>query len=107
MDSSIGMERLYYLGDFRNIKVSSYISGISEESRLDQEQMTFLRTLQMIEVEKTYYQYRIMAKEVAEGFDTDEQRFERLLELEDEVLSILTEVKVEEIEEVDDGSENG
>lgn len=112
MKSSIGMERLYYLGDYRNIKVSSYISGIDHEVRLNQELMDDLRYLQMVEVEKTYYAYRLLARDIAEENDNDRERLEVLKEFELDLLSSIRlsisveETNAEELEETD-GSENG
>ena len=57
MNRSIGIERTFVLGQYKNLKVSDFISGISEEVALNPELMGHLRMLQLIQVDRVYLKY--------------------------------------------------
>ena len=57
MEQTIGMERLYKLGDFKNLKFIDTISGIQDEYILNDEFQDMLRVLQLVRADKYYLNY--------------------------------------------------
>jgi len=57
MEQTIGMERLYKLGDFKNLKFIDTISGIQDEYILNDEFQDMLRVLQLVRADKYYLKY--------------------------------------------------
>ena len=57
MDRSIGMERTFVLGQYKNIKLSDYISNIPEDILGNNDAMNALRLLQILHVDSTYMKY--------------------------------------------------
>lgn len=64
MNQTVGMARLYYLGEYRNIKVEETITDIPEELINNLEFQSLLRALQIIRLEKSHISYRKLAKRV-------------------------------------------
>ena len=86
MKRNLGLERVFKLGDFKSMRVSSDILDIPEELALDSELMARLRLLQLIEVDRAFYQYRIQAANMNE-FETDQERFDDLFGQEAQVFA--------------------
>jgi len=57
MDRSISVTRTYSLGNYKNIKFSDTISGIPDELANNTEFMNELRFLQIVGVDKNYFDY--------------------------------------------------
>lgn len=57
MDRSISVTRTYSLGNYKNIKFSDTISEIPEELANSPEFMSELRFLQLVAVDKSYFEY--------------------------------------------------
>lgn len=100
MDRSISVERLYSLGNYKNIKFSDTISEIPEELATNQEVMNVLRFLQMVSVEKSYFEYVHNAES---WHDLNiEDAIEQLDALEKETLTSMKELlNGKEIEDLD------
>jgi hypothetical protein len=81
MKGNLGLERVFKLGDFKSMRVTSDIDDIPEELITDEEFVTAVRLLQLIEVDRAYYQYRVQAGELNE-FELDTERVESLVEQE-------------------------
>jgi len=59
---SLTTERLYSLGDFRNIKFSDEIRDIPEEVALNKDAMALLHYVQLLDTEYAYNRYLELAK---------------------------------------------
>ncbi len=81
MKGNLGLERVFKLGDFKSMRVTSDVDDIPEELILDEEFVAQVRLLQLIEVDRAYYQYRVQAGELSE-FETDVERVTALAEQE-------------------------
>ncbi len=81
MKRSLGLERVFKLGDFKSMRVISDIDDIPEEIMLDKEAITQMRLLQLVEVDRAYYDYRMQAGKLNE-FENDEDRVAELVEQE-------------------------
>lgn len=55
------MERTFFLGQFKNIKISDYISDIPEDVAINPEIMTALRRVQYNHIEETFVRYLLEA----------------------------------------------
>lgn len=63
MNRSLAVERVFPLGEFRNIKFHDEINDIPEKVCLNEEVMAKIRYLQMVDVEIAYRDYlRLMEK---------------------------------------------
>ena len=62
----LNLDRLYSLGDYKNIRVSSEISGLSEEVLKNAQLLTALRLLQIIDCEVTFEKYHSVARMTTE-----------------------------------------
>jgi len=88
MDRSLGMERLYSLGNYKNIKFSSYINDLPEDIMLEPSVVGKLRFMQMLEIELSYRKYIQLSKEVFNKLEEGEI-IEKLEEVMDSKLSEL------------------
>ena len=86
MKGNLGLERVFKLGDFKSMRVTADVLDIPEELILDEEFISQARLLQLIEVDRAYYQYRAQAGELNE-FETDEERVISLVESEAQVFT--------------------
>ena len=57
MPRAIKMERLYYLGKFRNLKFIDEINDLPDDIAFNGELISTLRWLQLMQSEKTFYKY--------------------------------------------------
>jgi len=57
MPRDITTERLYWLGDFRNIKFIDSINNLPDEIAFNGELVETLRWLQVVHAEKTFWRY--------------------------------------------------
>lgn len=64
MDRAVSVERLYSLGDYKNIKFTDSISGIPEHVAMDTEAMDLLRYIQLLEVEQSHKRYIKLAEKL-------------------------------------------
>jgi hypothetical protein len=64
MNRTLKTERLFPLGDFKNIKFADEMIDIPEKVCMDENLMSKLRYLQMIDVELAYRQYLDLIKKV-------------------------------------------
>lgn len=58
MNETIGVERLYTLGNYKNIKLTDTISDIPEELMFNNDFHNIVRTLQFIRLDKQFLSYR-------------------------------------------------
>ena len=80
MKRSLNVDRTYFLGDYRSLKISDYIQDIPEELSINPEFMGVMRTLQLLEIERAYYQYSVMSQQMKEA-GTDGEKFLDLTEI--------------------------
>jgi hypothetical protein len=91
MKRSISTERTYFLGDYKSLKIIDKVEDIPEELTMNPEFMEVFRHLQLMEIERAYYDYSVMSQVMREN-KTDGERlvaltevvnntFEKLLEL--------------------------
>jgi hypothetical protein len=64
MNRTLKTERLYPLGDYKNIKFVDEVVDIPEKVCLDENLMSHLRYLQMIDMEMTFRQYLRLIEKV-------------------------------------------
>lgn len=64
MEKKISTERLYSLGDYKNIKFSDEITGIPDEISNNPEASKLLRYLQLLEIEYSYSRYMLLAEKL-------------------------------------------
>ncbi len=64
MNRTLKTERLYPLGDFKNVKFVDEMIDIPEKVCMDENLMSKLRYLQMIDMELAYRQYLDLLKKV-------------------------------------------
>ena len=99
MKRSLVTDRLYNLGDFKNIRFSDEFNDIPEEFMLDSEFVSGIRSLQVLGVEILYREYLKLQHDELVGKDL-EGALERLYELRDEmyesIVSILDKDKDKE-----------
>lgn len=76
MNRTSAIERLYFLGDFKNIKITDTISEIPEEVFLNKEAMDSIVNLQLISTEHTYTTYLKLINALPK---TDYDTIEKLL----------------------------
>ena len=100
MERTLGLERVFSLGEYKSFRVTSFINDIPEEVALDEQAMSLMRELQLIEMDKAFYQYRVQAI-ILNGAETDEERLDLLTEKEAQTFAnILT--RIEEIHSVEE-----
>jgi hypothetical protein len=58
MNKSLSVERLYSLGDYKNIKFSDTITDIPGHVALDQDVMKLLSYLQIVDIELSFNRYK-------------------------------------------------
>ena len=92
MNRSIGMERVYFLGDYKSLRVTDYANDIPEELALNEEFMTNLRSLQLEAAERAYYSYSLLSKELKDETEIDFERLNILIELETDTYKKLIEL---------------
>lgn len=63
METTISVERLYFLGNFKNIKISNTLAEIPEDFMSDKV-LDLLYKHQLISVEKAYRQYHEIIKDL-------------------------------------------
>lgn len=88
MERKLNTERLYYLGNYKNIKISNELSNIPE-SFISDKVIDLLYTHQLLAIEKAYRQYH----EIIKNLPADEA--EVLEYLEAEKVQTLAELKAE------------
>ena len=88
MDRSIGLERVFSLGDYKSLRVSDHSNDIPEEFALDEKFMSKLRHLQLVSADKAYYDYRVMSGEL-NTLEGDEEKAQFLAETETNLYAIL------------------
>ncbi len=110
MKRSITTTRLYFLGQFKNLSFSDTIEDIPEEFAFDRNIMRILRSIQMVQIERSYLKY-MKLREATQNMNIDEA-----LELADELdiasskkfNDILKDVPLDEISQKNKGeNENG
>ncbi len=63
MKRTAGIERLYFLGDFKNVKVTSVITDIPEEIAQDETAIDLIQRINLISCDKTYQLYKEMTEQ--------------------------------------------
>jgi hypothetical protein len=64
VNRTVSVDRLYSLGDYKNIRFSSTIDGIIERLALDKTFMDKLLFLQMLDIESSFRTYKDLAKKI-------------------------------------------
>lgn len=72
MKRTLRIERVYPLGDFKNIKVISEISDISDEFSLRKEVLDRLELLILLQVDSMYLKYKKSMEDIAELSNKEE-----------------------------------
>ena len=90
MDRSVSVTRTYSLGNYKNIKFSDTISDIPEELAISPEVMNTLKFLQIVSIEKSYFDY---VKDAESWHELDiEEAIAQLDGLEKETITTLKEL---------------
>ncbi len=63
MPRELKMERLHYLGDFRNVRFTDVISELPDDIAFNGELISALRWLQLMQSEKTFYRYLVLGSQ--------------------------------------------
>ncbi len=84
MKRSLKIDRLYSLGDWKNVRFGDEFIDIPEESIFDAEFVGDIRMLQLLGVEILYREYLKLQHDELVGKDLEEA-LERLYELRDEM----------------------
>ena len=84
MKRALKIDRLYSLGDWKNIRFSDEFLGIPEKYLLDKDFVNNIRMLQLLNVEVTYREYLKLQHDELKGKDLEEA-LERLYELRNEM----------------------
>ena len=79
MKRNVGLERVFKLGDYKSMRVTTDVFDIPEELALDEEFMSLVALLQLVEVDRAFYQYRLQAAALND-YETDGERFAALVE---------------------------
>lgn len=87
---SISVTRTYSLGNYKNIKFSDTISDIPEDLAINHEVMNVLKFLQLVSIEKSYFDY-VKDAEAWHNLDI-EDAIAKLDGLESETMSTLKEL---------------
>ncbi len=90
MNRSIGIERVFNLGEYKSLRVSDHANDIPEELVVNKEFMDNLRYLQLVEIEKTYYTYVGLSKSLLG--ESDDEKLNILNEISTNVYSKLLEL---------------
>jgi len=62
MNRSLRVERIYSLGDYKNIKISDDVVDLPEEFVLNDKLVGLIRMMQLCQIEKTFQSYLAMNK---------------------------------------------
>ena len=89
MNRSLKVERIYSLGDYKNIKVTDDINELPEEIVLNDKAVGLIRMMQLLQVEKTFQTYLNNQKKFTEHSQEDILKI--LDELESDTMSKLKE----------------
>lgn len=92
MENSIGVERVYNLGDYKSLRISSHISNIPENLLLNYEFMEKLRGFQLLEIERTFYKYINLSKDLIDKYEEDHERLEAISEISSNIFVELLEL---------------
>lgn len=99
INRSVSVTRTYSLGNYKNIKFSDTISDIPEDLATNHEVMSVLKFLQLVSIEKSYFDY-VKDAETWHSYDIEEA-IEKLNGLESETMSTLKEIlDVKEVEDL-------
>jgi hypothetical protein len=83
MKTSLGLERTFWLGDYKSLKVVGYMSNIPQDIALNPEAMSMLRKMQMNRIDLAYLDYvkNSLATKLERllGADTEVKTFEDAL----------------------------
>jgi hypothetical protein len=63
LEQRIAVERIYNLGDYKNIKLISELTQIPQSIALNEEALSKLQYLLLVEIEQSYVQYHRIMKE--------------------------------------------
>ena len=100
MQKRIGVERLYYLGDYKNIKFASEVSEIPEELAMNETATELLFLQQYIGCELAYRKYVNMIETINETF-TVEKGGKKIVDTE-AVIQFLQEEKTQTLKQLYD-----
>lgn len=92
------IDRLYPLGEYRNIRFSDSIDNIPDKLAMDSEFMAAIRYLQMVEIEISYRRYVELSKKV--GTPTLEEAMKILEDLRVETMGKIK-ATIEQVEKGD------
>ena len=65
MNKSVGIERVYSLGNYNMLRISDTISDIPDELMLDEKFIFDLRMLQLLQAEKTFVKYSQVSEKMS------------------------------------------
>ena len=66
MPGKISAERLYSLGNYKNIKFIEEVNDIPDDLMFSEDYVTYVRTLQALRLDKSYLQYIQLFDEVVQ-----------------------------------------
>lgn len=88
MNRTLGIERVFTLGDYKSIRFSDTIENLPQEVMLNQELVDKIRYLQMLNVDSAYQRYAEMYRKL--NVLPEEEKMSFLIE---EKLNTLDEIK--------------
>jgi len=95
MKRNIGLERVFKLGDYKSMRITTDVFDIPEELALDEAFMSQVALLQLIEADRAFYQYRLQAAAMND-YESDGERYAALVEQEAQVYTNI-QSRIEEI----------
>ncbi len=72
MNRTLGIERTYSLGNYKNIRVTDIITDVPEEWMLNEEITSKLRLLQLMRADSVYYTYLKKSPTYVDGITTED-----------------------------------
>lgn len=84
MEQKLAVERLYSLGDYKNIKFTSEITSIPAEVMLNKDAIALVRYLQLVDIEHSYMKYQQLMRKAIPSKPVEEAMEEALAFLDTE-----------------------
>lgn len=72
MNGRLGIQRIYSLGNYKNLQVTDVIEDIPEEYMLNEDFVNNLRMMQLLRSDKVYYDYVRTSPSFVDGITSEE-----------------------------------
>ncbi len=89
MNRTLGIERVFSLGDYKSLRAIDTITEIPEDLLLNQEAVDYLKVIQLASIDLTYQKYIQMTKEFSKYPEGSEDKYTALLEYRETALNNL------------------